>query len=286
MKAVTNVTNPVPRWWRPHKVVVRNGHLEASSEGSFYPLVDAVGGAFDMLADSSANKSDEEFVKFSVTFIETWGFLGLRYSPHGKVGRYPLMEFKYRRNRVLALAYLASAFRKNERLNIAINQFWQSDRALREFQEERDAEWEARMIEWGWPPKEPPYYIYGVSDEMRIRMEAEGISRKQLEHERWCHWPKPPSRGYVTHLLAEQLQVPSELKAVESNGKWELAEIPVQSVDHTILWTIRQRLDVIDYRICESCGHGFITRRSDQRFCTDGCGARIRMQKHRAKKSK
>ena len=197
-----------------------------------------------------------------------------------------MAEFNYLRNRLLALAYLASAFRKNERLDIAIIWFWESDKALREFQEERDAEWEARMIEWGWPPKEPPYYIYGVSEEMQIRMEEEGISRKQLEHEKWNHWPKPPSRGYVAHLLAEQLQVPSELGAVKAKGKWELAEIPVQSLVHTILWAIRQRLHVIDYRICESCGHGFIARRNDQRFCTDGCGARIRMQKHRAKKSK
>lgn len=285
MKTELDVTNSVTVWWRPHKVGIQTGILQGSFEGSFYPLADAVGGAFDMLADSSVTKTVEEFAKFVQTFTKMWGFL-VSDRRDGKTRGCRFAELYYRRNRLVALAYLASAFRNNKDLDSAITHFWKSDKALRAFQEEKEAKLEARMVEWGWPPKEPPLYHYEFSDEMQIRMEEEGISRKQLEHEEWYHWPKPPSRGYVAHVLAQELQVPSELRAVESNGKWEVVESPIQSLEHAILWTIRQRLEVIDYRICKSCGHGFVAKRNDQRFCTDGCGARLRMQKHRAKKSK
>lgn len=139
------------------------------------------------------------------------------------------MEFALRRNRVLVLAFLAAVFRKGEDLDDAITQFWQKDKELRKFYEKREAERESQKAEWGFTPKEeklPPYVFAGRTDEMERRVAETGISWEQLAHEDNSGWPKPPSRAYVAHLLAQQLEIPSRLEPIRVNRRWELIEVP------------------------------------------------------------
>jgi len=234
---------------KPTQVTIANNNLVASfKDSSTYPLMEAVDGAFDEFVEC---RSKQDAIKFT----EKWGFL---FDPGQSSDSFPLEYFYFWKECLLTLSRVAFALRARTGLIQAV---WQ----------------------WKALPLESKY----MGPEL---FKSRGKKNWQKLLEKWHReeekgWLKSTPSGYASHLLANRLNIPCHLVPVRFTDRWELLEIPdIHSLQDAMLWTLRQRLTSIEYRICEGCQKGFVVKRRDQRFCSHNCGIKIRMRRMREKK--
>ena len=263
------------RWRRPRQTAIRGDRIVGNfSSRLTYPLSKAVDFAFDELVECRSEGDVGQFTG-------KWGFLfelgdrerlgpafrlvlrrrspGLSgTSEHPKRLRnwFSVGDFFSWRDYLLSLSYLATAFRGLTDLPMAVNH------------------WKNLPIEKKYVG--PALSILGISGDWR-----ESLRRRHRRIE--SSWPTSPD-GYAVHLLAFHLKVSSGLEPVQEGDAWHLGDAPdIESLQDATVWTLRQRIDSIEYRICESCNNGFIVKRKDQRFCSYNCGVRARMARLREK---
>ena len=286
------------QWSKPNRVEVRNEQICAgfSSEWN-YPLTDAIrkGSALEDLGVARTGKEIQKFVK-------KWGFLKDAVSPdrgtdealrkrdkewgftrHVRgVSRseiaLPIAYFRAERAHVLALAQLATALRQPKDLGDAVRDYWNT--------------YDPGLLRLPVQVLDGAVSDYVWTAEEKARLE-DGVPWSQLSLERtWAtsapDWPLgPPGPCYVNHLLRQRLAIQTELRVVKRGHRWQLEDVPlIDTLEKALLWTLRTKLDVVLYRVCEDCGFDFLANRPNQRYCLEKCGNNARVKKYRRKQAK
>lgn len=290
--------NKFVTWKLPKEVSIDQFHgqpcLVGSSDDDEYPLTEAVGGAFDMIAKCQSQEDAIEFTK-------SWGFLYEK-ERLGALAeerpRFPVQLFLLWVDELLALAGLSSALRDAKVVAIAVvGETVALDKAIKRFWDcvdERDRLREILLPEWSRPDNElkglyrdPLFGLLTVEEQRAFHGKFGPIAPR--------HSLKPfversvpeTSEGYAAHLLAAMFSALPQLELVPVQtgpDRWKVVDIPgIYSLDQIILWDLRKRLDTILHQTCEACGKSFIPVRKHKRFCSNNCGTRMRMRKKRAR---
>lgn len=237
----------------------------------------------------------------AVEFTKTWGFLykkerlgALEEEPPV----FPVKLFLLWVKELLALAGLSSALRDEDfHVGARVRETPALDKAIKRFWEcvdERDRLREGLLPELARPDNElkglyrdPLFGLLTVEEQRAFHSKFGPIAPRHSLRPFVERSLPEASRGYAAHVLAAMFNPlpPLELIPVQTGvDRWKVVDIPgIYSLDQIILWDLRKRLDTILHQICEGCGKSFIPVRKHKRFCSTNCGARVRMQRKRAR---
>ena len=248
-------------WRKPNRVVVQDGYLIADfAAGRTYPLLDSVKKSRALRLFSEASTDDR-----AEAFTTAWGFLHFRFE-NGRADRYPLELFQAKRQQLLALTRLMNVLCARQRV----------ERALADLKEA------SAMVQRATP---------GIPTGDRLPLTS--------EERRWVEAGVPPfvvvefrGRTRVTlvdaaaRTLAAALDMPHRFSIEKAQRQWSTTVTPlVDSLETALRWTLRAGFGGLHHRVCESCGTAWIAGRPDTRFCTETCGSRERVRRHRRRKS-
>ena len=273
-------------WRRPNKVDIVDQEIRADfSSAKTYPLSRALAeqerdrqGARSekgrALRDLGTARTHDEIA----SFVRKWGFLRDDGGGNEERSGYAVAHFAAERAYIMALAGLATALRGRGNRSDAVKKYWQS---------RYDPSLLGPVFGFPWDSYE----------QTRAKRQEACAGGQPTEYDRLIEpvwkldhpdWPlDPPGPCYVAHLLAQSLSIPTRLHVVKRDQRWALEDTPeVDTLEKALLWSLRYRLGVVQYRHCEECGGDFLADRPNQRFCRNACGNLSRVHRHRRKAKK
>ena len=282
-------------WEKPAHVEIEGGYLVAEFGSRTYPVDDAIkrARALQRLTRIETEEDARQFTADWGFFCRGWG--------NEKKAVFPVQLFFLVRNRLVALARLASACHEGRRSDV-IEAKSEVGRAVEQLHDY-----------YFYVCRTGPFYIIAADGPAT----PDPVSPEHVEHRRQLLRPdlftEPASGDYwMTELariwsadlvadsdmsrlprpagaapwetLAAELSVHTELQAVKHGREWRLEERPPAfNLEVAIVWSIRSMQGVLHYRSCKSCQEPILASRRDKRYCHPDCGSRERVRNWRRK---